>query len=157
MQRLRQGCGSAGASPSRQRLLPESQRHWAEAPGCVLHVRCVRCEGWWLCGGGGYRLPDGRGSRGAVCGGGVRGFGRDVLPLTPVPSPLPGARGAMALLIPIKPQRSPFAATGGEGGQKRLPCCGPGGGAGAGGGGDAAGVWGVIPSRSAAMSASNSW
>ena len=59
-----------------------------------------------------------RGTRfaGAVCGGGVRGFGRGGLPLTPVPSPLPGARGAMSLLIPIKPQRSPFAATGGEGG-----------------------------------------
>ena len=41
MQRSRQGCGSAGASPSRQRLLPESQRHWAEAPGCDSHRRCA--------------------------------------------------------------------------------------------------------------------
>ena len=33
MQRARQGCGSAGASPSRCRLLPESQRHWARGGG----------------------------------------------------------------------------------------------------------------------------
>ncbi len=29
VQRSRQGYGSAGASPSRRPLLPESQRHWA--------------------------------------------------------------------------------------------------------------------------------
>jgi hypothetical protein len=33
VQRARQGCGSAGASPSRCRLLPESQRHWARGGG----------------------------------------------------------------------------------------------------------------------------
>jgi hypothetical protein len=53
VQRSQQGCGSAGASPSRHRLLPQSQCHWAAARGqTALPTRCqnphqrahLRCE-----------------------------------------------------------------------------------------------------------------